>query len=214
MGRANRSSERPFVPGSSFLLRKPPLPSTPSIATSNASRIPKSYLHPNTFPADGNALSKSAKSCVDFVSPKFSPGTMEYFAARRSLIGLAFNPNFHFRSIAALEKLVLRRPRFLPPGLPWCQGYCFRGRTRFVPRFKKIATGEERLEVVLLRSHWRRIEFKQRSIFERTKGIEKGVDFINFINLWRLLLFITLKICLFPRSIVWTSIQVTRIDFW
>lgn len=118
MGRANRSSERPFVPGSSFLLRKPPFPSTPSIATSNASRIPKSYLHPNTFPADGNALSKSAKSCADFVSPKFSPGTMEYFAARRSLIGLAFNPNFHFRSIAALEKLVLRRPRFLPPGLP------------------------------------------------------------------------------------------------
>lgn len=111
MGRANRSSERPFVPGSSFLLRKPPLPS-------NASRIPKSYLHPNTFPADGNALSKSAKSCADFVSPKFSPGTMEYFAAKRSLIGLAFNPNFHFRSIAALEKLVLRRPRFLPPGLP------------------------------------------------------------------------------------------------
>lgn len=138
MGRANRSSERPFVPGSSFLLRKPPLPSTPSIATSNASRIPKSYLHPNTFPADGNALSKSAKSCADFVSPKFSPGTMEYFAARRSLIGLAFNPNFHFRSIAAWKSWFNAVPVFFHRVFPDARATVFGGERALCRDLRKL----------------------------------------------------------------------------
>lgn len=116
MGRANRSTESPFVPGSS----SPPI---------HIQRLvdPKSYLGSSPIPfqpsrADGNALSKSVKSSADFVSPKFSrQWTMEYFAATRSLIGLAFNPNFHFRSLNT--QLVLRRPyAFLP-----LQGYCFSG---------------------------------------------------------------------------------------
>lgn len=142
MGRANRSTESPFVPGSS----SPPI---------HIQRLvdPKSYLGSSPIPfqpsrADGNALSKSVKSSADFVSPKFSrQWTMEYFAATRSLIGLAFNPNFHFRS---LNSQSWKSWFYAVPTLFFlCRATVFRGegergrvdRARFVSRFKKIATG-------------------------------------------------------------------------
>lgn len=152
MGRANRSTERPFVPGSSFLLRKPPPSFLPPLHrdTSNASRIHSSrnhisdLNHLNTFP-DGNALSKSVKSCADFVSPKFSRGQWEYFAATRSLIGLAFNPNFHFRSLnTRLGKVGSTPPFSSLPCLLDARATVFGGERALCRDLRKLLRGGRR----------------------------------------------------------------------